>query len=138
MDGPALITWSYKGKPARYGSWEVVDSHAMRIVSKYYVSDDRIEIHGTEGIIWVNRCSGNLLEEPSVVLYRDNEVRAFHHIPADWAESFRLGVHDFIDALLAGKKPPQQPDDARKTFAFLLAAAKSAEEKREVALDEFK
>ncbi len=136
VDGPALVSWSYKGTPPRYGSWEVIDTHAMQIMSKYYVSDDRIEIHGSEGIIWVNRCSGHLLEEPCVVLYRDNEVRTFHHIPGDWAESFRLGVREFVDALLKGKKPPQQAADARKTFAFSLAAAKSAEENREVAVDE--
>ncbi len=136
MDGPALISWSYKGKPSRYGSWEVIDTPDMKIKSKYYVSDDRIEIHGTKGVIWVNRCSGKLLEEPSVVLYCDNEIRSFQHIPSDWAESFKLGGRDFIDAILKRKKPPQQPDDARKTFAFSLAAAKSALENREVSIEE--
>jgi predicted dehydrogenase len=76
------------------------------------------------------------MEEPSVVLYSDNEVRSFHHIPADWAESFRLGGRDFVDAILKGRKPPQQPEDARKILAFSLAAAKSALENREVAIKE--
>lgn len=138
MDGPALISWSYKGTPVRYGSWEVINTPHMKIKSKYYVSDDRIEIHGTKGIIWINRCSGSLLEEPALNLYTDNEVRSFHHVPADWAESFRLGGRDFIDSILKGKKPPQQPADARKTLAFALAAAKSCTEKREVSMNEFK
>ena len=60
-DGPALISWQYQGDPPRYGSWEVIASVAMRVRSDYYVSDDRMEIHGSEGILWVNRCTGQLL-----------------------------------------------------------------------------
>jgi predicted dehydrogenase len=136
IDGPALISWRYAGDLPRYGSWEVIASLGMRVRSKYYASDDRTEIHGTEGLIWVNRCSGKLLDEPSLVLYRDGETRAFHDIEADWAESFRLGGIDFVDALLEGRAPRQTVAEARKTLAFALASLKSAAEGREVALDE--
>ena len=108
----------------------------MRVRSKYYASDDRIEIHGTEGIIWVNRCTGVLLDEPALVLYRDGETRAWHDIPSDWAESFRLGAHDFIDALIEGRQPAQDVDDAAATLRFAIAAHVSACEAREVRLDE--
>ena len=103
-DGPAFISWKYAGVP-KFGSWEVIASIGMRVRSKYYASDDRIEIHGSEGIIWINRCTGSLLDEPALVLYRDGETRAWHDIPSDWAESFRLGAHDFIDALIEGRQP---------------------------------
>ena len=136
IDGPALITWQYAGDVPRYGSWEVIASLAMRVRSDYYVSDDRIEIHGSEGIIWMNRCTGKLLDEPALVLYRDGETRAFHDLACDWAESFRLGGIDFVDALLEGRTPAQSTGDARRTLAFALAAARSAEEGREVALSE--
>ena len=135
-DGPALISWKYAGPMPRYGSWEVIGSLAMKVRSKYYVSDDRIEIHGTSGIIWVNRCTGQLLDEPAVVLYADGETRAFHGIDADWADSFRLGTHDFVDALREGRQPPQDAGEARQTLAFALAAGLSAAEKREVTLAE--
>jgi len=136
MDGPALISWQYEGKLPRYGSWEVIESKKMRIRSNYYPSDDRIEIHGTEGIIWINRCSGYLLDEPSVVRYRNGETRAFHDIETDWAESFRLGGFDFIHSILKAKQPAQNLSEARKTLAFALAVAKSATEHREVVIDE--
>jgi predicted dehydrogenase len=135
-DGPALISWQYAGSPARYGSWEVIASLGMAVRSKYYVSDDRLEIHGSEGIVWVNRCTGQLLDEPSVVLYRDGETRAFHELATDWADSFRAGTRDFADALLEGRDCFQSAADARKTLAFALAAAKSAAEGREVTLAE--
>lgn len=136
IDVPALISWRYVGDPIRYGSWEVIPSFEMRIRSEYYVSDDRLEVHGTRGIIWVNCCTGKLLDEPSLVLYCDGETRAYHDLPTDWAESFRRGGLDFVDALLEGRSPPQDADEARRTLAFALAAARSAEEGREVALSE--
>ncbi len=137
-DGPAMITWRYEGDPARFGSWEVIASLGLRVRSDYYVSDDRLEIHGTEGIVWVNRCTGNLLEEPAVVLYRDGETRAFHDLATDWADSFRRGGRDFVDALLEERQPPQDVEAARETLVFALAAARSAAEGREVALDELR
>jgi predicted dehydrogenase len=138
IDGPALITWKYAGDPPRFGSWEVIASVGMRVRSAYYVSDDRLEIHGSEGIVWVNRCTGQLLEEPSVVLYREGETRAFHDLPTDWAESFRRGGRDFVDALLEGRAPEQSAADARRTLAFALAAARSDAEGREVAVSEIR
>jgi predicted dehydrogenase len=135
IDGPALISWKYLDVP-KFGSWEVVASVGMRVRSKYYASDDRIEIHGAEGILWVNRCTGKLLDEPALVLYRDGESRAWHDIPADWAESFRIGAHSFIDALREGRQPPQTAEDSAETLRFAIAAHISAAEGREVRLTE--
>jgi predicted dehydrogenase len=135
-DGPALISWKYAGDPPRFGSWEVIASLGLRVRSRYYVSDDRLEVHGSEGILWVNRCTGKLLDEPSVVLYREGETRAFHDLPVDWAESFRLGTSDFVDAIVEGRPCHQDASDARKTLAFALAAGRSAAEGREVAIAE--
>jgi predicted dehydrogenase len=135
-DGPALVSWQYEGDLPRYGSWEVIASLGMRVRSKYYVSDDRVEIHGSEGIVWVNRCTGQLLDEPSVVLYRDGETRAFHDLETDWACSFRDGAHDFVDALRGHRAPAQQIGEARRTLAMALAVGRSARDHREVALRE--
>ncbi len=83
-----------------------------------------------------NRCTGKLLEEPAVVLYREGETRAFHDLPCDWGESFRRGGIDFVDALIEGRAPELQAQDARRTLAVALAVARSAEEGREVAISE--
>jgi len=134
-DGPAFISWKYAGVP-KFGSWEVIASIGMKVRSKYYASDDRIEIHGSEGILWIHRCTGKLLEEPALVLYRDGETRAWHDIPADWAESFRLGTHDFIDALREGRQAGQDAVAAADTLRMALAVHVSAREHREVTLAE--
>ena len=136
FDAPALVSWTYEGEPARMGSWEVIASIGLKVRSKYYAGEERTEIHGTDGIIWINRCTGKLLEEPSVVLYRDGETRAFHDLPADWGESFRLGGRDFVDAILEGRQPPLDISVARRTLAASIAAQVSATEHREVAVSE--
>lgn len=136
IDAPAIVTWRYAGLPPRMGSWEVVASLDLEVRSKYYVSDDRIELRGSRGVLWVSRCTGKLLEEPAVVLYREGETRAFHDVEADWAASFRDGTHDFIDALLEGRPSALDVAEARATLAFALAAQLSAREGREVRVAE--
>jgi len=136
VDPSAHISWRYAGEPARHRSWDVVDAHGLDVASKYYVSDDRVEIRGTSGIIWVNQCSGRLLEEPSVVHYRDGVTRAFHRVETDWAASFRDCTVDFIDAVLDGRPPRLDATEGRATLAFALAALRSAAEHREVTIAE--
>lgn len=132
LDAPALISWRYAGLPPRMGSWELVASLNLDVLSDYYVTDDRIEIRGDRGIIWVNRCAGKLIEEPAVVCYRAGEVRAFHRVDDGWATSFRLGTHEFIDGILEGSAVALTAADGRATLAFALAAQLSATERREV------
>ena len=136
IDAPALISWRYEGQPVRFGSWELVASLGLDVRSDYYVSDDRIEIRGSEGIVWINRCSGQLLEEPPVVLYRAGELRSFHRVETDWATSFRDATFDFIDAVIDGRPPRLDAREARATLAFALAAQRSAAEHREVRVAE--
>lgn len=136
VDPAAHISWRYAGSPARHGSWDVLDAGELDVASKYYVSDDRVEIRGTRGIVWVNQCSGQLLEEPPVVHYRDGVTHAFHRVETDWAASFRDCTFDFIDAVLEGRPPRLDAASGRATLAFALAALRSADEHREVRLAE--
>jgi hypothetical protein len=85
---------------------------------------------------WVTRCTGTLLDEPALVLYRDGETRAWHDLPTDWAESFRAGTREFIDALRADRQPAQDAADAAETLRLAIAAHVAACEHREVALTE--
>ena len=62
--------------------------------------------------------------------------RAFHDLETDWADSFRLGGIDFVDAILEGRQPALDGAEARKTLAFALAAGRSAAEGREVTIAE--
>ncbi len=60
IDAPALISWDYKNS-ARVGFLDSTMSPNMTVKSKYYAVDERVEITGTEGVIWVTRCTAQLL-----------------------------------------------------------------------------
>jgi len=56
--------------------------------TNHYAQDDRIEITGTKGVIWITRGHGKMLDVPPVILYRDRQTRAFSDMPVGWEHSF--------------------------------------------------
>ena len=132
---PCVITWKHEGAQ-RYGSWECVRSPELLVPTRYYAGDEWTEVTGTRGIVWVTRCSGNLLGAAPVILYRDGEMRHFADMETDWADSFRRCVHEFTAAIVDGTQPDLDGLEARHALAFSLAAMRSGEEHREVALGE--
>jgi hypothetical protein len=57
-------------------------------------------------------------------------------VPTDWAESFRRGVHYFIDGRLEGRQPTLDATEAAEILPVAIAAQISATAHREVRLDE--
>lgn len=134
-DSPAAIVWRHSGGP-RFGMWETVNSPEMVVRSKYYSNDEWLELTGTRGLIWVNRCSGEMLEAPPLVVYRDGETRVVEDIESDWASSFVRGTGDFVRAIREGGQPQLSAEEGREVLRFSLAAHRSAREGRPVALAE--
>jgi len=139
-DSPAVIVWRHAqtgaAGGARFGTWETVNSAEMVVRSKYYSNDEWLELTGTRGVIWVNRCSGEMLAAPPLVLYRDGETRAVHDIDADWASSFVNGTHAFVRAAREGGQPELSAEEGREVMRFSLAAHRAAREGRPVPLAE--
>ena len=52
-------------------------------------NDEWLELTGTRGVIWVNRCSGEMLAVPPLATDRDGEMRAVHDIDSDWGFQLR-------------------------------------------------
>ena len=132
---PAVITWKHTGAE-KYGCWEIVTAPELMIRTKFYAGDEWLEVTGSRGIVWVTRCSGDLLGEAPVILYRDGEVRRFHDMQVDWDTSFVRGAHEFTRAILDGSQPEMDGPEARPALAFSLAAMKRALDRREVTLAE--
>jgi len=132
---PIVISWKHADGP-RYGSWEIVSAPDLLIRTRYYPGDELLEVTGTRGIVWVNRCSGDLLGAPPVSLYRDGRTRHFHHLETDLADSFRRAGLDFISGIRDETQPEISGREARSVLAFSLAAMRSAAEHREVPLAE--
>ena len=124
LDAPAIVSWKFPGN--RYGSLEVVHSPELVLDTKHYAQDDRIEITGTKGVIWVTRGHGKMLDVPPVVLYRDRRTRTFSDMPVGWEYSFIHSTRHFINAYFEGKPPSLTAQEGREILRFALAAQESA------------
>jgi predicted dehydrogenase len=133
LDQPSVVSWRYAD--GRVGTLEVVFSPGLDLWTEQYAQDDRVEVTGTEGVLWVMQGHGRLLDVPPVLLHRDGRTRTFPDLPARWADSFEASVHDFVDALATGRPPVLTGEDGREVLRFALAAQRSAAEHTTVALE---
>lgn len=136
-DSPAVVMWKHKDRKV-YGVWDITTSEQMYIESKYYTCDERVEITGSRGIIWVTRCTATLLPHVApVVMYRDGEVTEFWDMKHDWADSFEASTRDFVDAVRDDREPELSGPTGREVLKFALAAVESARRDGPVRLDEY-
>ena len=136
---PAMISFKFVGKfegAQRFGSWAMTYSPDLQVPTDYYPGEEMIEIVGSRGIVWINRCSAKLLDAPPVSLYRDGKTRHFEEMEVDWGDSFRVGGEEFTNAIVNGGEIAMSAELARAVLAFQRAAILSAEEHREVAVSE--
>jgi predicted dehydrogenase len=137
VDSPALITWQYKDQN-RLGMWEANISAGIMMNCEYYGADERVEIAGSEGVIWVTRCTSRLMEIPPLILYRGGESRCFDDMRDDWGDSFHDCGRDFIDSIIEDREPTLSGEDGKALMQFWKAIYHSYEEGREVMPDEMK
>ncbi len=134
IDRPAIVCWRHSA-PRRVGSWETTGSTELLVPSKYYTNDERVQIIGEKGIIWINHCSGQLTSDPPLVLYRDGVTTAYHDIESDWGASFRIGGRDWHDHLLDDRPCEMTPEEGLDVMRFTEAAHIASRENRPVRLD---
>ncbi len=133
VDAPSFVLWKYReGVAARYGQYDMTFAPNLFINSRYYPADDRMELVGSEGIIWINRFHGNMLQEPSLVLYREGETRSFEALRDDWGNSFIDSGRDFFRCIKEEREPTLSGEVGLKVLQFSLAPEISSREKREV------
>ncbi|MFN3332782.1 MAG: Gfo/Idh/MocA family oxidoreductase, partial [Caldilinea sp.] len=124
LDSPSIISWKFAN--GGVGTLEVVYSPELVLDTQHYAQDDRIEITGTKGVIWVTRGHGKMLDAPPVVLYRDRQTRTFSDMPVGWEHSFINSTRHMIDAYFAGAAPSLTGEQGREVLRFALAAQESA------------
>ena len=124
LDTPAIVSWKFPGN--RFGSLEAVYSPQLQIDTRYYAQDDRVEITGTKGVLWINGGHGRLTDAPALALYRDGMTRTFDDIPTGWEHSFIHATRHLIDVFHNGGPPRLTGSEGRTILRFLLAAQQSA------------
>jgi predicted dehydrogenase len=136
-DVPAVIMWKHKDKKV-YGVWDIMSSDDMYVESKYYTCDERMEITGSRGIIWVTRCTATMLPNVApVVMYRDGKLTEFWDMKHDWADSFEASTRDFVDAIKNDREPVLSGERGKEVLKFALAAVDSSRKNAEVYLDSY-
>lgn len=136
-DVPAVVMWKYKDKPL-YGTWDIVSSDEMYITSKYYTCDERVEMTGSRGVIWVTRCTGTLMPEVApVLMYRDGKTAEFWEMPHDWQDSFIRCTADFIEAIRDDQDPILTGEQGRAVLKFALATVDSSRKNQAIYLDDY-
>lgn len=130
-----MISWKYHGQE-RFGVWEQVWGDNLWIKTNYYAGEDRIEITGDRGILWVTKCTAEFWEVPPLILYRDGKMTAFHDLETDWQASFTACTRNFIESILGERNPEIDFPEAREILKMALAVKRSADEGRMVLLSE--
>jgi predicted dehydrogenase len=130
LDSPSLV--GLRWDTGAVGTLEVVNAKDLRIETRHYVQDDRVEVSGTRGVAWVNRGHGRLLEEPALRVYRDGRATDHLDLATGWEVSFILATRDFIGAVRESRGTLLSAAEHREVLSTALAAQLSAREGRAV------
>jgi predicted dehydrogenase len=107
--------------------WDITLAVDMYLRSDYFTNDERWEVTGRRGFARVNRCTARGLQQPSLEVYRDGEMRSFHALDDDWGNSFRDSGRHWLDYLRTGNgRLDWGPNEAAAVLRLALAAYRSS------------
>jgi predicted dehydrogenase len=125
IDAPATLIWEHENGVR--GVWDITLAPDMYLRSDYYTNDERWEITGYKGYARVNRCTGRGIQQPSLEIYADGEMRGYHALDDDWASSFRDSGSHWLRWLRTGTGPLLwSGEEAVDVLRFALAAYASS------------
>ncbi len=137
IDAPAAIMFQYKS-PHCYGMLDIEYTPKMRILSDYYADDDRIEVIGEKGILFINRYTARTVDLPELMLFKDGKTMPIPVEGVEWHDSFIATTHDFIEKLKTGGQPRLDGFTGKAVLQFTLAALQSAATGCEIRPDDVK
>jgi predicted dehydrogenase len=135
VDAPATIMFQFKS-PRRYGVLDFCHTPHVVMDSIYYADDDRVEVVGDKGIIFVNRCTARTVDLPELMLFRDGKTAPVPVERVEWHDSFIDCTRHLIDVLREGGAPVLDGPTGKAVLQFTLAAHISAREGRAVRPDD--
>jgi predicted dehydrogenase len=125
IDAPATLVWEHDSGVR--GVWDITLAPDMYLRSDYYTNDERWEVTGRHGFARVNRCTGRGIQQPSLEVYAEGEMRSYHALDDDWASSFRDSGRHWLRWLHTGQGPLLWSGaEAVSVLRFALAAYASS------------
>jgi predicted dehydrogenase len=122
--------------PLRYGVMDFAHAPHTRIDSLYYADDNRVEIVGDRGVLFVNRCTARTVDLPELMMFRDGETRAIPVDRVEWHDSFIDCTRHLLSAIQTGAEPVLDGPAGKAVLQFSIAAHESARTGREVRPDD--
>jgi predicted dehydrogenase len=135
IDAPATIMFQYKS-PHTVGLLDIEHTPKMRVDSLYYADDDRIEVIGEKGILFINRYTARTVDLPELMLFKDGKTTPIPVEGVEWHDSFIAATQDFIEKLKTGQQPRLDGPTGKAVLQFTLAALQSAATGKEVRPDD--
>jgi len=135
VDAPAVMMFQFKA-PRRYGVMDFAHTPNLVMESIYYADDDRVEVIGDKGVIFVNRCTAKTVDLPPLMLFRDGKTTAIPVDRFEWHDSFIDCTRHLIGVLTRGGQPVLDGPTGKAVLQFTLAAIISSRTGREVRPDD--
>jgi predicted dehydrogenase len=125
LDAPSTLVWEHMNGVR--GVLEITPAIDTYFRSEYYTGDERIEVTCRGGFARCNRISAFGVQEPSVEVYKDGEVRSYHALPDTLPAGFAAST-DHMLAHLRGETDElvMDGDAARTVLVALLTAIDSS------------
>ena len=125
LDAPATLVWEHE--TGLRGVLDLTLAVNTYFRSDFYSCDERVEVTAELGSVRCNRISSFGRQEPSVEVYRDGEVHAFHAIDDGGDAGFAASTRHLVD-LFRGRThtPVMDGDTAHVVMTALDGALRSA------------
>ena len=137
IDAPAMIMFQYQS-PRCYGVLDIEHTPKMRIHSQYYADDDRIEVIGEKGMLFINRYTARTVELPELMLFKDGKTVPIPVEGVEWHDSFIATTQDLFEKMKTGSQPRLDGPTGKAVLQFTLAALESSRTGKEVRPDNVK
>ena len=125
LDAPSTLVWEHENGVR--GLLEITPAIDTYFRSDYYTGDERIEVTGRSGYVRCNRISAFGVQEPSVEVYKEGQIRSYHALPDTLPAGFEASTAHAL-AHLRGETGDlvMSGEMSRTVLVALLTAIESA------------
>lgn len=125
LDAPSTLVWEHVNGVR--GVLDITLAPDTYFRSDYYTCDERVEVTAARGYARCNRVSAYGIQEPSVVVYCDGELRGYHALADTPPDAFAASTQHLVDAF-TGRDVPLVMDGetAHAVLNALLTALESS------------